>query len=279
MNPFNCTHQELKAKATTIRKDIISMLAKAGSGHSAGALGMADVFSVLYFSLLNHDPSNPAWNERDRLILSCGHICPVLYASLAESGYFSVKELETQRQFGSRLQGHPSRLDCPGVETSSGPLGQGFSQAIGMALALRLENNPAHVYCILSDGEHNEGQVFEAMLFASKYHLFNLTVIIDRNDIQISGTTQTIMPLEPLCEKYESFNWHVIEVDGHSIAEIESACIAAKAIHEKPTCIIAHTIPGKGVSFMEQDYTWHGKPPNPAQAAQALQELSTQGMA
>lgn len=255
------------------------MLAAAGSGHSAGALGMADVFSVLYFSVLHHDPKNPSWKDRDRLVLSCGHICPVLYAGLAESGYFPVEELVEQRKFGSRLQGHPSRLDCPGVETSSGPLGQGISQAIGMALALRLEKNPARVYCILSDGEHNEGQVWEALLFAAKYQLSNLTVIIDRNNIQISGKTQTIMPLEPLCEKYESFNWHVIEVDGHSVAEIEAACTAAQSITEKPTCIIAHTTPGKGVSFMENNYIWHGKAPTATQAAQALQELaSTKGL-
>lgn len=278
MNPFRLDSTALAFKATMIRKDIIEMLVSAGSGHSAGPLGMADVFTALYFSVLSHRPDDPKWQDRDRLVLSCGHIGPVLYACLAETGYFQTSSLSTFRQFGSPLQGHPSRLDCPGVETSSGPLGQGISQAIGMALALRMAKNPAHVYCVVSDGEHNEGQLWEALLFASKYQLSNLTLIIDRNDIQISGSTQSVMPLEPLCEKYESFNWHVIEIDGHNTQEILDACSVANAVKEKPSCIIAHTIPGKGVSFMENNFEWHGKTPNKEEAKKALEELSsTQG--
>ncbi len=266
---------ELDEIAREIRIDIVKMLVAAGSGHSAGPLGMADVFTALYFSVLNLNPDKPAWPDRDRLVLSCGHINPVFYATLARRGFFARKELHTLRQLGTRLHGHPHNLALPGVENSSGPLGQGLSQAIGMALAARLDKKPYRTYCIMSDGEHNEGQTWEAIMFAGKNRLNNLTALIDRNNIQIDGFTEDIMPLEPLRDKYEAFRWHVIEVDGHNIAKIIEACQEAKAIYEKPTVIICHTIPGKGVDFMENDYHWHGIPPNAEQAKVALKELRT----
>lgn len=267
------TENELKQIATQIRIDIVKMLENAGSGHLAGSLGMADVFTALYFEVLNHDPKNPDWQERDRFYLSNGHICPVLYATLAHSGYFPKSELNNLRKINSMLQGHPSKLDTPGVENSSGPLGQGLSQAIGAALASRLDGKKNQIYAGLSDGEHNEGQTWEGILFAAKNKLNNLTTIIDRNNIQIDGFTEDIMPLEPLKEKYEAFNWHVIEIDGHNIEEIIDACNKAKAVYEKPVAIIAHTIPGKGAGFAEWDYKWHGKAPNEDQARIALKEL------
>ena len=266
---------EIKFKANDIRQDIIQMLLAAKSGHSAGPLGMADVFATLYFEILNHDPKNPTWPQRDRLVLSCGHICPVLYASLAESGYFPKEELITLRKLGTRLHGHPHNLALPGLETSSGPLAQGTSQAMGMAYAFRINRSSQRVYLIMSDGEQNEGQTWEAVMFAGKYKLHNVTAIMDRNNIQIDGYTEDIMPLENLKAKYEAFNWHVLEIDGHNIQSIIDACHEAKAIYEKPTLIIAHTIPGKGVDFMEGDYKWHGTPPNKEQAATALAELRT----
>jgi transketolase len=267
--------KEIELKASDIRQDIIEMLLEAKSGHSAGPLGTADIFAALYFNILEHDPENPTWEGRDRLLLSCGHICPVLYATLAESGYFSKDELKTLRKFNTRLLGHPHNLALPGIENSSGPLGQGLSQAIGMALAHRIDHNQARVYCVCSDGEQNEGQIWEALMFAGKNRLHNLTVILDRNNIQIDGYTEDIMPLEPLKAKYEAFNFHVIEVDGHNIRQIIDACNEAKSVYEKPTMIIAHTIPGKGVGFMEFDYKWHGNPPNKEQAQIALRELRT----
>lgn len=266
---------EIQLKASDIRQDIIEMLLEAKSGHSAGPLGMADVFAALYFNVLEHDPKNPAWEGRDRLVLSCGHICPVLYATLAESGYFPKEELKTLRKFDTRLLGHPHNLALPGIENSSGPLGQGLSQAIGMALAHKIDHNQARVYCICSDGEQDEGQIWESYMFAGKNRLNNLTVILDRNNIQIDGYTEDIMPLEPLRAKYEAFNWHVLEVDGHNIQQIIDACQESKSIYEKPTLIMAHTIPGKGVGFMEYDYKWHGTPPNAEQAAIALREIRT----
>jgi len=251
------------------------MLLEAKSGHSAGPLGMADVFASLYFNILNYDPKNPAWPQRDRLVLSCGHICPVLYATMAEAGYFPKEELMTLRKFGTRLHGHPHNLALPGVENSSGPLGKGISQAVGMALAAKMNHEPHRIFCVCSDGEQDEGQVWEALMFAGKTRLNNLTVILDRNNIQIDGYTEQIMPLEPLKAKYEAFNFHVLEIDGHNYQAIIDACQEAKAIYEKPTLIIAHTIPGKGVGFMEYDYKWHGSPPNKEQAAQALHDLRT----
>ncbi len=268
-------YKELDDIAKQIRIDIIKMLLAAGSGHSAGPLGMADVFTALYFHVLQIDPRSPKLATRDRLVLSCGHINPVFYATLAHRGFFPRSELMSLRQLGTRLHGHPHNLALPGVENSSGPLGQGLSQAIGMALAARLDKQRYQTYCIMSDGEQQEGQVWEAIMFAGKNRLRNLTAIMDRNNIQIDGFTENIMPLEPLRAKYEAFNWHVLEVDGHNIESIIDACDEAKAIAEKPTLIIAHTIPGKGVDFMENDYKWHGVPPNAEQAKIALHELRT----
>lgn len=267
----------LEEMANTVREDIIEMLVEAGSGHSAGPLGMADVFTAFYFHILNHDPKKPEWQDRDRLVLSNGHICPVRYAAMARAGYFPVKELKTLRKLGTRLQGHPHRTSLPGVETTSGPLGSGLAQAIGMALAAKLDNKKYRIYAFLSDGEHDSGNTWEAVMFAGKNKLNNVTALIDRNNIQIDGYTENIMPLDSLREKYESFRWHVLEIDGHNMAQIADAVNEAKAIYEKPTVIIAHTIPGKGVSFMEHDYLWHGKPPKPEEAKQALKELRTLG--
>ena len=239
---------------------------------------MADVFCALYFNVLNHDPKRPNLKERDRVILSCGHICPVWYATLAEAGYFQKRELWTLRKLESKLQGHPHYNSIAGIENTAGPLGQGFSVAVGMAYAIRyFQKSNQMVYCISSDGEQNEGQVWEAVMFAAKYKLPNITVIIDRNNIQIDGPTEQVMPLDSLKDKYEAFNWHVLEVDGHNIEEVIDACNKAKAIVERPVCIIAHTIPGKGVKFMEGKYEWHGKPPEGAEAREALKQLRTMG--
>lgn len=267
--------QALVAKANAIRQTIIEMLLAAGSGHTAGPLGMTDIFTALYFHVLTHDPKNPAWDERDRLFLSNGHIVPVRYATMAHAGYFPLEECLTLRKFGSRLQGHPEREKLPGVESTSGPLGSGLSQASGYAYAARMDGKRYRIYCALSDGEHQEGNIWEAMMFAGKNRLSNITAIIDRNNIQIDGMTENIMPLEPLREKYESFNWHVLEVDGHNIPQFIAACEESKAIYEKPTVIIAHTIPGKGVKEIEFDYKWHGKPPSKEEAAKFLSELRT----
>ena len=252
---------ELEKKANEIRRDIIKMLVRAGSGHSAGPLGMADVFTALYFQIMNHDPKNPDWPERDRLLLSNGHIVPVRYAAMAQAGYFPVSELATLRKLGTRLQGHPERLRLPGVETTSGPLGSGLAQAAGYAYAARMDGARFRVFCITSDGEHQSGNHWEAVMFAGKYNLSNLTAIVDRNNIQIDGYTEEVMPLEPLEEKYKAFNWNVIPIDGHNFQEIIDAVEKARAVYENPTVIIAHTIPGKGVSYMESDFKWHGAPP------------------
>ncbi len=265
--------KNLKLIANTIRQDIIKSLLAAGSGHSAGPLGMADVFTALYFNVMKHNPKNPLWESRDRLVLSNGHICPVLYAAMANAGYFPREELLTLRKLGSRLQGHPHRTSLPGLETTSGPLGSGLSQAAGMAYALRMDKKKNKVFCITSDGEHDEGNTWEAIMFAGKNKLSNLIAIMDRNNIQIDGYTEDIMPLEPLRKKYEAFNWNVIDVDGNNIHQLIDALEEAKTILEKPTMILAHTVPGKGVSFMENDYEWHGKPPNKEQAEQAIKEL------
>ncbi len=267
----------LTAKANEIRSSIIEALLAAGSGHSAGPLGMADIFTALYFHILKHNPKNPSWADRDRLVLSNGHICPVLYATMAHAGYFSVDELKTLRKFGTRLQGHPHRTHLPGLETSSGPLGSGLSQAVGMAIAARLDKKDIFFYCLMSDGEHDAGQVWEAAMLAGREKLWNLIAIMDRNNIQIDGFTEDVMPLEPLREKYEAFGWHVLEIDGHNPEAIVNAVEEGKAIYEKPTMIIAHTIPGKGVDFMERKFEWHGKPPNKEEAAKALAELRTLG--
>src|SRR3989338_10615681 len=267
----------LEEFATRIREKVVETLLEAGSGHSAGPLGMADMFSALYFHILNHNPKKPNWSDRDRLILSNGHICPVQYVTLAYAGYFPVEELKTLRKINSRLQGHPHRGSLPGVETTSGPLGSGLSQALGVAVGEELEKKKYWTYCIASDGEHQEGNFWEAVMFAGKHKFLNIILIVDRNNIQISGYTEKVMPLEPLRAKYEAFNWHVLEIDGHNIEDFIDAVSEAKAIYEKPTVIIAHTIPGKGVSFMERDYLWHGKPPDKDEANAALKELRTLG--
>ncbi|HSW79909.1 MAG TPA: transketolase [Candidatus Saccharimonadales bacterium] len=270
------TTVELELKADDIRQDIIKMLEHAGSGHSAGSLGQADIYTALYFDIMKHDPKNPDWDERDILIQSNGHTCPVRYATMAHAGYFDRKELLTLRQLGSRLQGHPERTKLPGLENTSGPLGCGLSQACGMALALRMnKQNHRWVYVTVGDGELDEGNNWEAIMLASKNHLNNIVAIVDRNNIQIDGPTEVVMPLEDLKEKWEAFGWHVIEIDGNNIEDVIDACAMAKAIVEKPVCIIAHTIPGKGVDFMEYDFHWHGAPPNHEQALVALKELRT----
>ena len=265
--------KKLKLTANKIRQDIIKSLAEAGSGHSAGPLGMADVLAVLYFNVLKHDPKNPSWEERDYFVLSAGHICPVLYATMANAGYFPEAELMTLRKLGTRLQGHPHRTALPGLETTSGPLGSGLSQAAGMAYGLRMDQRPNRVFCVTSDGEHNEGNIWEAVMFAAKNKLGSLTAILDRNYIQIDGNTEDVMPFDPVKEKYLAFNWNVIEIDGNNIEEILPALSQAKKLRDKPTMVIARNIPGKGVSFMENNYEWHGKPPTPEQAEIALAEL------
>ena len=270
MNPDETA---LALTANTIRQRVIHMLVAAGSGHSAGPLGMADVFTALYFSVLRIDPSEPWKPDRDRLVLSAGHICPVWYATLAERGFFGTEELLTLRQLGSRLQGHPHARSAPGIEISSGPLGQGLSQGIGMALAASLDRQHWRTHVVLSDGEHDEGQTWEAVMFAAKQRLGNLTAWVDRNKIQIDGATEDVMPLDSLSDKYQAFGWHVLEIDGHNLRAIVDAAHFAEAVFERPTAIICQTVPGKGVSFMEQDYTWHGMPPDRAQAAAALLEL------
>ena len=268
----------LETIANDIREDIIRMLEHAGSGHSAGPLGLADIFTALYFDVMKHDPKNPDWEDRDILLLSNGHCVPVRYATMAHAGYFDKKELLTLRQLGSRLQGHPERTKLPGLENTSGPLGSGLSQACGMALAMRM--NAQHhrwVYVVMGDGEQDEGNVWEAAMLASKYNLNNIIAITDRNNIQIDGPTETVMPLEDFKAKWLAFGWHVIEIDGNDIEAVIDACAMGRSIVEKPVMLIAHTIPGKGVDFMEYDFHWHGIPPNHEQAVKALHELRTLG--
>ena len=265
----------LEEKANDIRKSIIEMLVEAGSGHTAGPLGMADIFTAFYFHILNHDPKKPDLPERDRLVLSNGHICPVQYATLSHAGYFPIEELKTLRKFGSRLQGHPHRGTLPGIEISSGPLGSGLGQAAGIAYAARMDKNKFRTYCFMGDGELDCGIIWESAMFIGKNRLSNLTGIIDRNNIQSDGMTEDIMPLESLRAKFEAFNWHVLEIDGHNFEEIVNAVEGARAIYEKPTIIIAHTIPGKGISEIEFDYKWHGISPNKEQAEKFLSELRT----
>lgn len=265
--------KQLHLIANTIRQDIIKMLANAGSGHSAGPLGMADVFTALYFSVLKHQPKHPNWENRDILVLSNGHICPVLYATLSHAGYFPKEMLMTLRKLGSSLQGHPHRGTLPGIETTSGPLGSGLSQGIGMALALKIDKRKNRVFVLTSDGEHEEGNTWEAIMLAPKYKLTNLTVLVDRNYIQIDGNTEDICPLESLKKKYEAFNWLAEEINGNDPGAIIKAC---NKKNTKPTAIICKTTPGKGVSFMEGKYEWHGKPPKPEEAQKALKELQMQ---
>lgn len=267
---------QLQEQANLCRQGIIRSLLSAGSGHSAGPLDMADIFTALYQHVMRHDPKNPEWEDRDRLLLSCGHITPVRYSAMAYAGYFPVEELLTLRKFGSRLQGHPERVRLPALETTSGPLGEGLAQGTGMALGAKMDAKSWRVYVVTSDAEHQCGLHWEAVLTAAKFKLNNLINIIDRNFIQIDGSTEDIMPLEPLADKYRAFNWNVLECDGNDIAQFIATVEKAHASKEKPNVIIANTVPGKGVSYMEGDYTWHGKPPNRDQADQALRELEAE---
>lgn len=269
--------EDLDKTANLIRRDIIKTLLNAKSGHSAGPLGSADIFTALYFGVLNHDPKKPDWEDRDRFFLSCGHYAPVLYTTMARAGYFDRKELKTLRRLGSRLQGHPERKKLPGLESTSGPLGEGLAQAAGYAYAARMDGKRYRVFCLTSDGEHQEGNHWEAVMFAGAKRLSNLTNIVDRNNIQIDGHTEDVIALEPLVDKYEAFGWHVLDIDGHNIEEIMDAVGHARAVYEKPTVIIAHTIPGKGVDFMENKPEWHGVPPDKKQAKEALHDLRTLG--
>jgi transketolase len=264
---------ELKEHANHVRQGIIRSLLSAGSGHSAGPLDMADVFTVMYEQVLRHRPAEPEWDDRDRLLLSCGHIAPVRYSAMAYGGYFPVEELLTLRKFGTRLQGHPERVRLPAVETTSGPLGEGLAQGTGMALAAKMDGKSWRVYVVTSDAEHQCGLHWEAAMTAAKFKLDNLIAIVDRNFIQIDGSTEDVMPLEPFADKYRAFNWEVFECDGNDIAQFSETIDKAKSVKDKPSVIIANTVPGKGVSYMEGDYTWHGKPPNKEQADLALREL------
>jgi transketolase len=253
---------ELELLANDIREDILRMLEHAGSGHSAGPLGLADIYTALYFDIMKHDPKNPDWSERDILIQSNGHCVPVRYVTMAYAGYLEKKELMTLRQLGSRLQGHPERVRLPGLETTSGPLGCGLSQAIGMGLAMQMDKiSHRWIYVTLGDGELDEGNNWEAAMLGAKYNVGNLIAIVDRNNIQIDGPTEKVMPLEDLAAKWAAFGWHVIEIDGNDIEAVIDACAMGRAVVEKPVVIIAHTIPGKGVDYMEYDYRWHGNPP------------------
>ena len=265
--------EELEKIAREIRKDIIRLIATAGSGHTAGSLGTADLFTAFYFEIMQHDPKTPNWDRRDRLIVSCGHVCPAQYAAMARAGYFPSKELKSYCRFGSGLQGHPERGRLPGIETTSGPLGCGLAQAAGIALGARLDNKRFRVYCLTSDGENDSGNHWEAVAFVAKYKLANLTLFIDRNYIQVDGITEEVLPLDPLDDKYRAYNWNVIEIDGHSFEEISLAVRNARDEYQRPTVIIARTVPGKGVSFLENDYRWHAKAPNRKEVEVALKEL------
>jgi transketolase len=267
---------ELEVQANLCRQGIIRSLLAAGSGHSAGSLDMADIFTAFYQHILRHDPKNPEWEDRDRLLLSCGHITPVRYSAMAYAGYFPVDELLTLRKFGSRLQGHPERTRLPALETTSGPLGEGLAQGTGMALGAKLDGKDYYTYVVTSDAEHQCGLHWEAVLTAGKFNLDNLICVIDRNFIQIDGSTEDVMPLEPLADKYRSFNWEVFQCNGNDMAEFIATVEKAKSAKGKPSVIIALTTPGKGVSYMEGDYTWHGKPPNKEQADEALRELEAE---
>ena len=268
------TIRQLEARARELRQLVVSQVTAAGSGHVAGPLGFADVMAVLYFRILRLRPEEPNWIDRDLFIMSNGHYAPLLYAAMAMRGFLSELELMSLRQFGSRLQGHPERVKLPGLETTSGPLGCGLSQAAGMAYHIQyLQNTNRFVYCSLGDGELNEGNIWEAAMFAAKYKLGRLIAIVDRNDIQIGGSTEQVMPLGNLGDKWRSFGWYVQEIDGHDMVLIIAAIESAQVVREQPSMIIAHTVPGRGVDFMEGDYRWHGKAPSVKQAAAALAQL------
>jgi len=273
------TEEWLETKANDIREDIIKMLEAAGSGHSAGPLGLADIFTALYFEVMKYDPKRPDWDMRDIFLLSNGHCVPVQYTTMAHAGFFDRKELLTLRKLGSRLQGHPERTKLTGLETTSGPLGSGLSQAAGMSLAMHMDETQYKrwIYIVMGDGEQDEGNVWEAAMLAAKYKLHNIIAITDRNNIQIDGPTESVMPLEDFRAKWEAFGWHVLEIDGNNIEAVVDACAEARAVENKPVMIIAHTVPGKGVDFMEYDFAWHGKPPNHDEAKKALHELRTLG--
>ena len=271
---FDLSVPDLEKMAKQLRRHVITMIATAGSGHPGGSLSAADIVTALYFKVMRHDPKNPQWPDRDRFVLSKGHAAPILYAALAECGYFPVEELSTLRKLGSRLQGHTDRRLTPGVEMSAGSLGQGLSYGIGIALAGKLDKRDYHVYVLLGDGECEEGQVWEAAMFAPHFQTDNLTAIVDHNGIQLDGRCCDVMGIEPLADKWRAFNWHVIDVDGHDINQILQALKKAGDIKGKPTVIIAHTVKGKGVSFMENNVDFHGKAPNPQQTEQALKELA-----
>ena len=270
---FSLSTPELKEMAKRLRRHVITMIATAGSGHPGGSLSAADIIAALYFKILRYDPENPQWSDRDRFILSKGHAAPVLYAALAEAGYFPATELVTFRKLDSRLQGHADRKFTPGVEMSAGSLGMGLSFAVGIALAARLDSKTYRTYALLSDGECEEGQTWEAALSAAHFGLDNLTAIVDYNGIQLSGWTCDIMNLEPFPRKWQAFGWHTINIDGHDFDQILSACQKAERTKGKPTVIIAHTVKGKGVSFMENNVAFHGKAPTPEEAERALKEL------
>jgi transketolase len=269
--------QALEGQARVIRRDIIRMIYAAQSGHPGGALSATDIVTALYFHFMRVDPRDPRWPDRDRFLLSKGHACPVWYAALAEKGFFPVEELKTLRQINGRLQGHPDMLKTPGVDMTTGSLGQGLSIAVGMALGLRLDGRDARVYVILGDGELNEGQIWEAAMAAAKYGLDHLLAIVDYNDLQLDGYCHDVMPIEPLADKWRAFNWQVAEIDGHDMHQILAAIEGAQHTEGRPTVIIAHTVKGKGVSFMENDCDWHGRAPNEAQYRQAMAELADEG--
>ena len=268
MNPF-----ELEKVSTEIRRDILKMIFSAGSGHPAGSLSVTDILVALYFKIMNHDPKKPSWEERDRFILSNGHTCPALYAVMAEAGYFPKKKLVTYAKLDSPLQGHPERTRLPGIETTSGSLGMGLGQASGYALAAKMDDRRFRIYCLVSDAEHDEGSHWEAVLFAAKYKLSNLTLFVDQYKIQIDGKTEEVLPLKSLLEKYRAFGWNVLEIDGHNFREIVNAVDTARAYYDGPTVIIANTISGKGVSFMEGDFHWHARPLTRKELNLALREL------
>ena len=270
------TVKELSLMANSMRSDVVRMLAHAASGHTAGPLGMADIFSVLFFREMKYRAAEPKWEGRDRFVLSNGHICPILYSAMARAGFFPLEELSTLRKLGSRLQGHPSMAKLPGIESSSGPLGEGLAIACGMALSGKMDNARWRVYCATSDGEHQEGSTWEAVMLAAKYKLDNLVAVCDRNYIQIDGGTEDVMPLGDMAEKYRAFGWHAITVDGHSYAAVMNALDEARATKGKPTMIIANTVPGKGVLAFEGNYKWHGVAPKPEEASKALEELAAE---
>lgn len=267
--------EKLQAKALDVRRDILTLLMDSGSGHTGGPLSIADFGTVLFFHEMSLDPKNPKWEGRDFWHFSCGHVTPVIYSLMAERGYFPLRDLMKFRQFDGHCQGHPSAHDTPGIEVSSGSLGQGLSVCVGVALASRLDGNPRRVYAFLSDGEQQEGSIWEAVMSAAHYRLDNLCAVIDYNRKQIDGDVEQVMGIAPLADKYRAFNWHVIEVDGHDVPGLLAAFAEAREHRGRPTVVLAHTIMGKGVSFMEDDYRWHGKPPKRDEGERALAELGT----